>query len=186
MLDVGAFLGGDFRQCIFDGAPSDRMYGIDIVSHWDVGYKLYRDRDQFKGKLLVADINADGNPELDALHGKMDIISISAVLHQWDWQKQLSTAKRLVRFSSGKDAIVIGHQVGNLEAQEIELMNTMTYRHTPDSWANMWKEVGEETGTKWESQARLLTWEDIGWDAEDVAWMEPGARVLDFVVTRIE
>jgi hypothetical protein len=61
------------------------------------------------------------------------------------------------------------------------------YLHDPASFARMWDEVSTTTGTKWDIKARLLRWEDRGWDPEDMTWMmEPGNCPLDFVVTRIE
>ena len=38
-LDIGCFIGQDLRRLVADGAPSDRLYAVDVVSHWDVGYK---------------------------------------------------------------------------------------------------------------------------------------------------
>jgi len=55
-LDVGYFIGRDLRQLVFDGAPSDRLYDVDIVSHWDVGYNLFRDRDKFQAHIIECDI----------------------------------------------------------------------------------------------------------------------------------
>lgn len=37
LLDIGCFLGQDLRRLVADGAPPDKLYAIDIVSHWDVG-----------------------------------------------------------------------------------------------------------------------------------------------------
>ena len=58
MVDVGCFIGGDFRQCVFDGAPSKNMIGFDIADHWEVGYELFRDRGKFDGKFVEADLMA--------------------------------------------------------------------------------------------------------------------------------
>lgn len=67
------------RRLVFDGVPSANLYGIDIVSHWDVGYALYRDRGRFEAHFIEADIlSSDKNPALQGLKGHMDIISISA------------------------------------------------------------------------------------------------------------
>lgn len=89
MIDVGCFTGGDFRQCVFDGAPSDNMLGFDIADHWDVGYELYRDREKFHGKFVEADLMAvdaeDAPAQIKALKGKVGVVHISQVLHQWDW-----------------------------------------------------------------------------------------------------
>lgn len=187
-LDVGVFLGGDMRWLASDGAPTDKMYGVDIVSHWDVGYSLFHDRDRFRAHFIESDFLSIDNPELTALHGCMDVISISAVLHQWTLAKQVEAAKRLVTFSSKHGTIILGYQIGNIEAKEVPVpdFNASLWRHDPASFVRLWDQVGAETGTKWETKTRLLTWEDMGWDPNDYRWMEPGDRVLDFVVTRMK
>jgi len=44
----------------------------------------------------------------------------------------------------------------------------------------MWNQVGAETDFQVGTQAWLRSWEDMGWDPADQAWLEPGAKVLDF------
>ncbi|KAI9743049.1 MAG: hypothetical protein M1818_003344 [Claussenomyces sp. TS43310] len=186
-MDVGCFLGGDLRRLVFDGAPSANMYGVDIVSHWEVGQALYRDEGRFDAHFIQADILSLENPALKALQGRIDVISISAVLHQWDWKNQLEAAKKLVAFAK-PGALVVGYQIGNIEAQEVvnTTLKMSQWRHDPASFAKLWNQVGAETGTTWKTQASLLSWEDMGWDPADQAWLEPGDRVINFVVTRTQ
>ena len=114
----------------------------------------------------------------------MDVISISAVLHQWDWQGQVDAAKKVAAFSK-PGSLVVGYQIGNVEAQQLKFkVSVPQWRHDPASFDKMWNQVGAETGSKWETKARLLTWEDIGLDPAETAFMDPGDRILDFVVTR--
>lgn len=70
MLDIGCFVGHDLRRLVFDGAPSDRLYALDIVSHWDVGYSFFRDRDRFEAHFLEADI-MHPNADLSKLDGQV-------------------------------------------------------------------------------------------------------------------
>lgn len=187
-MDVGCFLGGDMRRLVFDGVSSANLYGIDIVSHWDVGYALYRDRDRFDAHFIEADIlSSDNNPALRGLKGRMDIISISAVMHQWNWKDQVEAAKKLVAFVKS-DALVVGYQIGNVEAKEVinPALQVPQWRHSPEYFAKMWNQVGAETGSTWETQAWLRSWEDMGWDPADQAWMDPGDTVMFFVVTRTQ
>jgi hypothetical protein len=173
------------RRLAFDRAPTNNLYGVDIVSHWDVGYELYRDQDRFGAHFIESDILSLENPKLQALIGKIDILSVSAVLHQWSWNDQVEAAKTLATFTK-PGSLIIGHQIGNLDAHE-ELnpaLQLNQWRHNPASFAKLWTEVGAQTGTGWEIEARLLSWEDMGWDPADQAWMEPGVKVIDFVVTR--
>lgn len=187
-MDIGCFLGVDFRHLIVDGAPSDKMIGVDLVRQWDIGFEMYRDNDRFKGKFIEADImNLDGNKELEQYKGHMDVIGISAVLHSWDWNGQVAAAKELVVLSQ-PGTIVVGYQVANAGAREAELVVggkvTKQFRHNPDSFAKMWNIVGEATGTTWKTEASLWPWEKMGLGDSDLDWMEEGSVFMDFVVTR--
>jgi len=187
-LDIGCFIGADMRQLVFDGAPSDKMVGVDIVSHMSVGYEMYRDRESFKAKFMEADIlNSQASAELSALKGQIDIINVSAVLHQWDGRGQVKAAKEIVAFSK-PGTLVVGYQIGNINAKEEPNAGTKLkqLRHDPESFAMMWDEVGEATGTKWKTEAWLRSWEHVGWDANDQKWLGENDRVIDFVVTRLE
>lgn len=82
LLDIGCFLGHDLRRLCFDGAPMENLYGVDIVNHWDLGYEMFKDSDKFKAHFIEADI-LHPNEALAALKGKVDLISIIHVLHQW-------------------------------------------------------------------------------------------------------
>ena len=81
-LDIGAFHGQGLRRLVVDGAPSEHLHAVDIVSHWDVGYERYRDRDWFPTHSVEADILLP-NTELREISGKVDITHI---LHQWAWE----------------------------------------------------------------------------------------------------
>ncbi|KAK5107641.1 hypothetical protein LTR62_000976 [Meristemomyces frigidus] len=186
-MDVGTFIGHDLRRLVFDGAPSERLYGVDIVSHFKVGYDFFRDRETFKGHFIEADFLSDDSSELTALKAKVDVIIISQVLHQWDWDHQVSASVRLVAFSKS-GTLVVGNQIGNVSAQEIALKDSLEvgqWRHNPESFARMWTVVGEATQTRWETQAWLRTFPEMGWDASDASWMEDGVRVIEFVARRV-
>ena len=189
MIDIGCFLGGDFRRLVFDGAPSENMLGIDIANHWEIGYDLFRDRDRFNARFLEADLMAVGMDrapaELRALKGEVEIIHVSAVLHQWDWDGELAAAKKLVYFSK-PGTLVVGHQIGSAEAKEVDnrLFKIKHWHHNPESLERMWKMVGAETGTEWKVQAWMRPWEVLGMGAKDAAFMEEGDAPVDFVVER--
>ncbi|TGO70814.1 hypothetical protein BELL_0661g00010 [Botrytis elliptica] len=91
LMDVGCFLRHDLRRLVYDGAPSDKIYAIDIVSHWDMGYNLFRDRDQFYAQFIEADIVSESKV-LAPLRGQVDIIAVTQVIHQWDWERQVKAA----------------------------------------------------------------------------------------------
>ena len=185
-MDVGCFIGQDLRKLVYDGAPSNNMYGVDIVSHWDVGYSMYHDKDTFAAKFIEADMLSDDNPELMKLKGKMDVIEISAVMHQWDWDMQVKAASKLVAFSK-PGSMVVGYQMGNMEGKQLlnKSMKLVQWRHDPKSFEKMWNQVGKDTGTTWETKAWLRSWEDMGWNPNvHPNWRQPGDMALDFCVTR--
>ena len=90
------------------------------------------------------------------LQESVDIIPISAVLHQWGWDEQIESATKLVAFTK-PGILVVGHRIGHIEL----------------------------TGTKWKTEACSGTFEHIGWESKDRAWMEPGEIGIAFMVTRI-
>lgn len=183
-LDVGCFCGADMRQAVFDGAPSAKMVGVDIVSHWEVGFEMFNDRDRFQAKYIEADIlKTDDVPELVALRGQVDVINVSAVLHQWTWEGQVQAAKELVKFSK-VGTVIVGHQIGGSVAEERVMGPAKVYRQNAQSFRRLWEEVGAETGTSWSCEASQRTWEHLGWDEKDMFWLGEGANVLEFVITR--
>ncbi|QSZ35668.1 hypothetical protein DSL72_006790 [Monilinia vaccinii-corymbosi] len=187
LMDVGCFLGHDLRRLVYDGAPSDKLYAVDIVSHWEVGYELFRDRDRFAAHFIEADIVSQSE-SLAPLKGQIDITSITQVIHQWDWDGQVNCAKQLVAFTKGPGSLVVGNQIGNPTAQEVTLKSLVVpmWRHNPESFAKLWNQVGSETGTKWETQAWIRTFEEMSFGANDGAWMEPGVSLIEFVARRTE
>ena len=186
-MDVGCFIGADMRQLVFDGAPSGKMIGVDIISHWEVGFEMYCDRESFRAQFFEADVlKCQHSPKLSMLKGQMDVINVSAVLHQWDWNGQVEAAREIAAFSK-PGTLVVGYQIGNINAKEETNPATKhkQQRHDLESFAKMWAEVGEATGTTWKVEAWLRSWEHLGWDRDDQKWLGKDDRVIDFVVTRL-
>ncbi|KAI0812901.1 hypothetical protein GGR55DRAFT_638346 [Xylaria sp. FL0064] len=185
LMDVGTFLGHDLRRLVYDGAPSDRLYGVDIVNHFDVGYEFFCDRGRFEGHFIQADILSTTSSDLMELKGKVDIIVVSQVLHQWDWETQVKAAQTMVAFTK-PGLWIVGNQIGNPIAQDFQLksLSATVWRHNPDSFARMFEAVGAATGSQWETQAWLRSFPEMGWDAKDGAWMEPNVGVIEFVARR--
>ena len=189
-LDFGCHLGSDMRQLVFDGAPSNHMVGVDIITHWEVGHELFRDRETFRGRFVEGDLlKASEVAELKELKGKVDVISVSAVMHQFDWETQLAAAKQIVAFSK-IGTLLMGYQIGNKVGREVEqpMGNTVlkTWKQSPDTWEELWKEAAEGTGTIWAVEAQLREFEEVGWDtSEGFAWLPPSDKVLDWVVRRL-
>ena len=153
---------------------------------------MFRDRDTFSATFIEADI-LHPNKELLAMDGGMDVINITLVLHQWDWAGQIAVARNLVGLSRGHGTLVVGFQVGSSgpnkiapHSEESPLGTREVFWHSPDTFAQLWAEVGNATGTKWEVQAELWTWEETGWNkAELRRYMGDCVRILQFVVSRV-
>ena len=186
-LDVGCFIGQDMRRLVYDGGPSDRLYGVDIVNFWDpIGFDMFRDRDKFRGKFIESSFLAEDNLELGALEGQVDVIFIAQVLHQWTRGDQVKAVERLCTFSK-PGTILAGNQVGNIQAQEVAGpggANVPLWRHDVKSWKDLWAEACKSTGMEWEVEAWLRSWEEMGWDPAIEKFMTAGDGFLEFVCTR--
>ncbi|TGO50348.1 hypothetical protein BOTNAR_0396g00010 [Botryotinia narcissicola] len=95
-----------------------------------------------------------------SISGEVDIIAVTQVIHQWVWEGQVKAAKQLIRFTKGPGSMIVGNQIGNSKAQE---------RHNPESFAKLWDLVGQETGTRWETQAWMRSFEEMAFGAKDGA-----------------
>lgn len=56
--------------------------------------------------------------------------------------------------------------------------------HDPESFAKMWDEVGEMTGTVWKTRAGFKTLEEMGWVPEDMPEYT-GSKMIEFAVNRV-
>ncbi|KAI0115748.1 hypothetical protein GGR51DRAFT_501961 [Nemania sp. FL0031] len=185
-MDVGTFIGHDLRRLVYDGAPSENLFGVDIVNHFDLGYEFFRDRDRFQGTFIQADF-LSSSPELVALKGKIDIVLVSQLLHQWNWDDQVKALETLIGFTRPGSAIV-GNQIGNETAQTIPVPRQpgiKIWRHNIESLDKMFQQAGEATGSKWETQAWLRSSVEMGWDDKAFSWMEPGVCIIEFVANRV-
>ena len=74
-LDLGCCFGQELRKVAADGAPSARLYACGDLrpEFFELGYKLFRDRDSLASTFIAADIF---NPPaaLTSLDGSFDVI----------------------------------------------------------------------------------------------------------------
>ncbi|KAI1265169.1 hypothetical protein F5Y18DRAFT_60761 [Xylariaceae sp. FL1019] len=189
LMDIGTFLGHDLRRLVYDGAPSDNLFGVDIVNFYDLGYEFFRDREHFKGQFIEANFLSTDSSELAALRErKASVIVISQVLHQWGWDDQLKATEALVAFTQ-PGTMIVGNMVGNDKAQEVSLPSipTPAWRHNADSFAQLFQEVGGATGTVWETKVWPKTLGDMGWNnTKDTYFTEDGCNLIDFMAKRIK
>lgn len=190
ILDVGSFLGVDLRTLAADGAPPSGMHAMDVVDFWPIGLEMFRDADRFSQVDFVrADlIDAGPPPEFLALQGKMDVVLITHVLHQWPWHRQVEGCVRLASLTRGVGSLIVGFQVGSIEpGEKVDRRYTTqeSFAHDIISFEKMWTEVGEKSGTEWTVEAQLVSWEEWEWKPEWVAYLGEDKRGLQFAVRRV-
>ncbi|KAI9701456.1 MAG: hypothetical protein M1836_001511 [Candelina mexicana] len=187
LLDLGCCFGQDVRKLVFDGAPAENVYGTELLGGYiDEGYALFCDKDKLKSKFIVADIFDAKNDELNALNGKMDILYAGSFFHLWNWEDQVKVACRLVELMPARPgSLVLGRQAGSLKPGEIphRINKTGTmFQHDPQTFAKMWKEVGEKTGSEWNV---VTQFEVRDASAQGKGFNSPDTRILTFAVYRL-
>lgn len=170
LLDAGCCFGHVLRQVALDGVPDENLAGIDVHQEFiDLGYELFQDRDRFQARFVVGDV-LNSSPSLEPLDGQFDIIHASSFLHLFGWDDQVRLGMRLVRFLNpeAKAAMVVGRQVAVYEAPSLEAWRKQqasehadgkrhNYHHDLNSWQLLWDEIGDKTGTRWETSGELFS-----------------------------
>ena len=183
VLDLGCCFGQDLRLLAADGAPTQNMYASDIKEElWQLGFELFRDREKMRAKFVQADI-FDPDSDLVHLSGQMDIIIASQFLHLWDWKKQVLAFKKVVELSR-PGSILVGSQRGQVRAQEVRRPWGKLFFHNLETYREIWHQVEVETGSRWEVEADFVDLRELGMEEEDLEWMPPGQKGINFVVTR--
>jgi hypothetical protein len=170
------------------GAPSNNLYGSDLKGEFmDIGYDLFLDKSTLQATFTAADVF---NPEdLKDLDGTVDIIHTAAFFHLFNWEEQVQVAKRLIKLLKPEPGVlVIGRHQGTEVAGPTEpkiSMDRPRYEHNEDSFARLWKEVGEETGTKWAADVKFDTGDAGKAGAGAKAAFMPKAKALGFTIRRL-
>lgn len=185
-LDLGCCFGQEIRRLVQDGVPDAHLYGADLrPEFFDLGYKLFRDKETLKAKFMAADIFDPSSPLVE-LEGKIDIIYAGSFLHLFNYEQQVAVCKRIVGLLKGKKgSLVLGRQAGNAEAGERAHRTNAAqsmFRHNEESFRKMWAEVGEATGTKWKVDVELFAPSE-GWGRR-TALNGPDGRAVRFSVWR--
>jgi hypothetical protein len=121
------------------------------------------------------------------LQGKIDVIDVTHVLHQWGWEGQIEAAKQVAKLSK-PGSLIVGFQAGTAGGATKEPGEDKFHywiRQDPESWAEMWDVVGQDGGMEFKSDAALLQYHEIGVVAKDVEYLGPLSRILRFEVRRI-
>lgn len=185
-LDLGCCMGQDIRKLVHDGAPSKNTHAADLKKNfWEFGYEMFLDKSSLKTTFVEADI-FDPDSELKQLDGKISIVNAASFFHLWDWDDQVKAAKRVMKlFKSAPGDLIIGRQGAKPEAGTFAHLSKdqTAFWHNPESWSRLWKQVGDETGTKWNVGATLGE-EDLSRKMKSQL-VPVGTRFMTFVVRRV-
>jgi hypothetical protein len=98
------------------------------------------------------------------LTGKVNIINAASFFHLFNWDRQITIAKRVVSLLAAQPgSLVIGRQAGHADPvdPDDEANAPKHYRHNPETWRRLWEQVGRETGSKWEVEASIEQWKGL-------------------------
>jgi SAM-dependent methyltransferase len=185
LLDLGCCFAQDLRKLVHDGAPSENLWGAELKGDFlELGYELFLDRETLKAHFLEADIFDTEGP-LKQLEGKMDLMQVGLFLHLFDLEGQTKACERIVALMKPeKGALIVGQQIGSLKPGPMEVgSGSKMYKHNVETFENMWREVGEKTGSKWKVSAN--TDGGLGINQEKRKWDDPETRRLVFEIERI-
>ncbi|KAJ5389684.1 uncharacterized protein N7496_000752 [Penicillium cataractarum] len=180
--------------CSDQDIAGEQLFGCDLEQVFiDLGYRLFRDTDRLKASFAVGDLNADeatfndGEP-FQKLHGKIDIVFASSLLHMWDWDTQFKVATRLVKICRPKSGVMItGRQMRSTKGDHYTMTgmkdNAVHYRHDPETMERFWAAVGEATQSCWKVEAGLYWNEEID-QTKDMPWADEKMRMMWWCATR--
>jgi hypothetical protein len=187
LLDLGCCFAQELRRLVCDGAPSENLYGADLHDgFFTVGYRLFNDKTKLKSRLMAADI-FDPNSKLRQLDGQMDIIHAGSFYHLFSWDQQVQAVKRTVEhLKQCPGSMVVGRHAGDTEPGEKARPGKLgsRYRHNAETWAELWRQVGRETGTTWQVKVDELADESYFRDSAVTYsdWKPETTRRLQFVM----
>ena len=163
-LDAGCCFGQEIRFLAHvDKIPAKQLYGFDLEPGFiDMGHDLFRDKDELGATCcLVIFWQISGRQRLSSLipsGGKMDVVHAASVLHCWDWDDMIRATKRLVSLTRPEPgSLIVGNQMGSLNAGRYDMptVKGYNYRHNVESMERFWKQVEEESRTRWKVESGL-------------------------------
>ena len=136
-----------------------------------------------KARFLRIDLLLE-ETELAGLKQSVDIVLAYQILHLFSWEDQMRIAKKILELSKGR-TVVIGSQMGRLNAIEKEGKWGRMFYHTPKTFKEMWAKSAASMGTRLEVECNAMDLGEWGLQREDYSWMDPEFRALDFVVREV-
>lgn len=147
---------------IYDGVPGENLYASDLrQDFFDLGYELFQDRSSLQSKFIPADVFDDNSELIKSLAGQIDIVNAASFFHLFNWDRQVLIGKQLIKLLQAQSgSLIIGRQVGSTDPVDLDDKENAPehYRHNPQTWARLWNQIGDETGTKWEVTSRFEEW----------------------------
>lgn len=120
------------------------------------GHALWRDETRFRDHFLAADVFAtDG--ALARTDGTWDVVSIFMFLHVWNLPAQKRVCARILKLLKPQaGSWVVGTQTGSVLPRDFPLKPPLVaegeersvWRHSMETFREMWEEVGREVGVK--------------------------------------
>jgi len=182
VLDVGCAFGQIARNFVFDGAPAENVWSMDLrEAFWDLGYDMYKDRDTFKTPFFEGDIS--DHEFMKEYDGKFDFIHAASFFHIFNLESQYKVVQRMTKLLSSKPgSVIFGRQVGcsvprHFSSHPIRLGKGL-YMHSVQSFTDMFEDAAPG---KWDIQAWLTTRNPR---PESKEKGRPGR--LRFIITRLE
>ncbi|CAG8977469.1 hypothetical protein HYALB_00011818 [Hymenoscyphus albidus] len=184
LLDVGCCLGQELRKLVHDGATASNLYGLDTDQGFlDLGFEFFRDKETSGIHFMVSDF-LEKNDEVSKSVPKMDIVHLGLFLHLFDWDKQVEACEKVIRLlKPEKRVLIIGQQMGMLEAREDIRGTKKIFAHNVESFKRLWIEIGQKTQTEWNVKAQLD--DGLAPSEENGQWIPPDRRRLVFEVERL-
>ncbi len=172
LLDVGCMFGQDMRKMVYDGAPVSSVYGTDLRGeYFSLGYALFKDEDTIPADHFIAADIMDPASLLSRFEGDLDVIVSKDLFHCFDYPTQIELAIRFVALLKPRaGSRVVGQLLGHVRAGDFVTEYTKSglsnmFLHNEESFARLWEEVGEETGSRWRVESRAWkirpAWEPV-------------------------
>ncbi|PMD31612.1 hypothetical protein L207DRAFT_591559 [Hyaloscypha variabilis F] len=161
LLDLGCCVAQELRSLAHAGIPSSNLYGSDLnPKYLTTSYDLFNDASTFTGTLVPANIFSPTLFE-DKFKGwqeKFKVIHAGLFLHLFDREQQLEVCARILKMLEvGKGSMFLGEMVGCRGGGERgpkakgfwkKKEERRQFLHDEESFAAMWEDVAEATGTK--------------------------------------
>jgi SAM-dependent methyltransferase len=192
LLDLGCGFGQNIRQLVLDGAAQSSLVGADLSQGLiDCGFDYFQDRDRLTSEFIVGDVLDEESAIARQAAARFDVVWAACFFHLWDWDKQLEAsvaASKLLKPVSG--STVIGWQIGAEPARNFVRESTgqnpryAMYQHDAASLSRLWDEVGLQTGTKWNVEAKNRI-PDAVREVLGASFGGDGVGLITFTITRL-